>query len=413
MTAAVMATKLYAPRLRPGSVARPRLHELLRRAADSRLTLVSAPAGFGKTTLLAEWLHETTAPAIAETDEAETDEAETDEAENAGRRRRAAWLSLDAADRDPRSFWTCVVAALQTAVPGLGAAALQLIGVVSAVPVVVRPADRAGGHHPGERARRSAGRALAGARRLPPGRRSRGRRRHDLPARPPAPQVHVVLGTRADPDLPLSRWRVRGELTEVRAADLRFTDDEVAAYLDAGAGLSLPRSRSRPWRPAPRAGSPRCSSPPCRCMAARTSPVSSPRSPATTATSSTTWSTRCCATRTRPGPRVPAHDSGSRPAHRPAVRRGHRSDDADGARRHARERSSAPTCSSSRSTTGGSGTATTTCSPTCCGPGCSPSARPGARCCTGAPASGSSSTTCSTRRSPTPWPGETSTAPSA
>jgi ATP/maltotriose-dependent transcriptional regulator MalT len=83
----MIATKLFVPHLRRGLVARPRLRERLRRGAESKLTLVSAPVGFGKTTLLAEWL-----------------------GERASENRRVAWLSLDAADADPTSFWTYVTA---------------------------------------------------------------------------------------------------------------------------------------------------------------------------------------------------------------------------------------------------------------------------------------------------------------
>ena len=79
------------------------------------------------------------------------------------------------------------------------------------------------------------------------------------------PHVHVVISTRADPDLPLARWRVRGELVEIRAADLRFTSDEAAAYLNDGRpAWTSPRRTSPPWRSGPRGGSPRCSSPRCR-----------------------------------------------------------------------------------------------------------------------------------------------------
>ena len=99
-----MATKLFVPKLRRGLVTRPRLGERLRRGAESRLTLLSAPAGFGKTTLLAEWLGETSSED-----------------------RCVAWLSLDRADSEPASFWTYVVTAIQTAVPDVGSAALELI----------------------------------------------------------------------------------------------------------------------------------------------------------------------------------------------------------------------------------------------------------------------------------------------
>ena len=104
MAGPLLETKLHVPRGRRGLVARPRLSERLSRGAESTLTLVSAPAGFGKTTLLAEWL----AGAPAEG-------------------RSAAWLSLDQRDNDPALFWTYVVAALQTASPGVGAGALSLL----------------------------------------------------------------------------------------------------------------------------------------------------------------------------------------------------------------------------------------------------------------------------------------------
>ena len=89
-----MATKLYAPQLRRGLVPRPRLLALLERGIQTRLTLVSAPAGFGKTTLLGESLQ-----TLRDEDH------------------RLAWLSLDPADDDPGSFWTYVVTALGTALP--------------------------------------------------------------------------------------------------------------------------------------------------------------------------------------------------------------------------------------------------------------------------------------------------------
>ena len=100
----LLETKLYVPRLRRGLVARPRLIERLSRGAESKLTLVSAPAGFGKTTLLAEWL------------------AGTPDGE-----RPVAWLSLDQDDNQPASFWTYLVAALQTVAPGVGAKASSLL----------------------------------------------------------------------------------------------------------------------------------------------------------------------------------------------------------------------------------------------------------------------------------------------
>lgn len=104
MTRPLIATKLYVPKPRRGLVSRPRLSAQLRRGAEARLTLLSAPAGFGKTTLLADWLGET---------------PDDD--------RSVAWLSLDPADNEPASFWTYVVTALHGAVPGVGSDALELI----------------------------------------------------------------------------------------------------------------------------------------------------------------------------------------------------------------------------------------------------------------------------------------------
>jgi len=104
MASPLVATKLFVPTRRTGLVARPRLRERLDRGAKARLTLVSAPAGFGKTTLIAEWLA------------------------NASKR-ASAWLSLDRTDNDPGTFWSDVIAALQTAAPGVGATML-LIGLL-------------------------------------------------------------------------------------------------------------------------------------------------------------------------------------------------------------------------------------------------------------------------------------------
>ena len=98
MPAALLETKLYVPRSRRGLVLRPRLSERLDRGTASKLVLVSAPAGFGKTTLLAEWL--AAGPAAL------------------GDERLVAWLSLDRGDNDPASFWAYVIAALRMVAPG-------------------------------------------------------------------------------------------------------------------------------------------------------------------------------------------------------------------------------------------------------------------------------------------------------
>src|SRR5450755_2615604 len=104
---ALLETKLFVPRPRHGLVPRPRLSERLNHGTASKLMLVSAPAGFGKTTLLAEWL-------------ATRSGAPTDE-------RRVAWLSLDPRDNDPAVYWPYFVAALQTVYPGLGTTAVALL----------------------------------------------------------------------------------------------------------------------------------------------------------------------------------------------------------------------------------------------------------------------------------------------
>ncbi|MCU1515537.1 MAG: ATP-dependent transcriptional regulator, MalT-like, LuxR family, partial [Pseudarthrobacter sp.] len=207
MARPLIATKLFVPQTRPNVVARPRLLERLQRGAGARLTLVSAPAGFGKTTLLAEWL------GTMQSD-------------------RIAWVSLDAADSDPASFWAYVVAALQKAVPGIGSSAVELIAsspeaVEPALTAVLNdlalaPADAwlvLDDYHLVDS--RDVGTGMAFL-------------LEHLP-----PHVHVMISTRADPELPLSRRRVRGELVEVRAADLRFTPDEAAAYLNEASGLDL------------------------------------------------------------------------------------------------------------------------------------------------------------------------------
>ena len=105
----------------------------------------------------------------------------------------------------------------------------------------------------------------------------------------------LAIASRADPPLPLARLRARGELVEIRAADLRFTPDEAAGVPQRGDGPGPDGTTTSPrWRRAPKAGSPDCSWRRSRCRGATTSPASSPASPGTTATSWTTWSKRSC-----------------------------------------------------------------------------------------------------------------------
>ena len=170
---------------------------------------MSAPAGFGKTTLLAEWL--AGAPADG---------------------RSLAWLSLDRRDNDPALFWTYLVAALKTAAPGAGAGALSLLqppqppneaGLVALLNDLDAISDDVvlvlDDYHVLDARDVQDGMAFL---------------LDHLP-----PQIHLVIGSRADPALPLARLRGRGELVEIRAADLRFTPGEAAAYLNEMMGLQL------------------------------------------------------------------------------------------------------------------------------------------------------------------------------
>ena len=201
----VVETKLLAPRLRRGVVPRPGLTELLHRASDSPVTLVSAPAGFGKTTLVGTWLR--TAPAVG-------------------------WVSLDERDRETTSFWTYVLLAIDRAAPGSAAAALTLLqsGQASVEAVLAGVVNELSVHsgevtivlddyHLSDGVDVANGMAFL-VEHLPP-------------------QLRLVISTRADPALPLSRLRARGDLVEIRAADLRFSGDEVAGYLNGINGLDL------------------------------------------------------------------------------------------------------------------------------------------------------------------------------
>ncbi len=215
----VLATKLHAPRRR-SVVDRPRLQARVASGQLPALVLVSAPAGFGKTTLVADWF-----------------------VNNRPAHWRTAWLSLDPTDDDPASFWAGVVAALRTVAAGAGADARSLLQAGQPVETVARsllndlaalatpasPADPGpetilvlDDYHVIESAEIHAGVAFL-VDHLPP-------------------NVHLVLAGRADPPLPLARLRAAGELLEIRAADLRFTPAEAAAYLNEVMGLTLAES---------------------------------------------------------------------------------------------------------------------------------------------------------------------------
>src|SRR5256884_3275753 len=207
MPTPILATKLYLPRLRPNVVSRPRLLERLNEGLQRKLTLLAAPAGFGKTTLVSAWV--------------------------AGCDRQVAWLSLDKGESDPTLFLTYLVAALQTIAPTLGEGVLgalqspqppptasiltALLNEITAIPDnFVFVLDD---YHVIEA--KAIDHALTYlVEHLPP-------------------QMHLVIVTREDPQLPLARLRARGQLTELRAVDLRFTPSEAAEFLNQGMGLNL------------------------------------------------------------------------------------------------------------------------------------------------------------------------------
>jgi LuxR family transcriptional regulator, maltose regulon positive regulatory protein len=205
----LVRTKLFIPPVRRGLVSRPRLDDHLGAASHAKLTLISAPPGFGKTTVLA---------------------ARAAAAAAAGR--PVAWVSLEETEQEPGLFWTYVATALEHAAPGVGAGALPLLegaappiatvlttmlNELSALPegldLILDDYHLADG--PG-----IADDVAFLVEHLPP-------------------RVRLVISTRADPALPLARLRARGELVEVRAADLRFTLAEAAAYLNEVVALDL------------------------------------------------------------------------------------------------------------------------------------------------------------------------------
>ncbi len=209
VTSPLVETKLFVPLPRGDAVARPRLTELLDRGRRARLTLVSAPAGFGKTTLLSRWL-----------------------AASGGEQRAVAWLSLEENDSQPARFWTYLVTAVQRAVPEVGSGALALLQsgqppLDSVLATLINELSTA----PVELDLVLDDFHLVDGPDLQP---DLAFLIEHLP-----PQVHLVISTRVDPALPLARMRVRGDLVEIRAADLRFTLTEVAAYLNEVAALDL------------------------------------------------------------------------------------------------------------------------------------------------------------------------------
>jgi LuxR family maltose regulon positive regulatory protein len=192
-----------------GALSRQRLTHRLAVVVRTPLTVVSAPAGFGKTTLVGDWLSGAARDGAA-----------------------VAWLSLDSRDNDPALFWTYVVTAMQAAVPGLGDATLPLLASPSTPMDVALAAllnDVEGlpndlvlaldDYHVIEMPQVHEAMAFV------------------LEHQPP--KLHLILATRVDPPLPMAQLRARGQLVEVRAADLRFTSEEATAYLNESMDLAL------------------------------------------------------------------------------------------------------------------------------------------------------------------------------
>jgi LuxR family maltose regulon positive regulatory protein len=215
MTMSLLQTKLCVPSVRPGLVSRPRLIERLNAGLHRKLTLISAPAGFGKTTLLSEWVADCERP--------------------------VAWLSLDEGDDDPARFLAYLVAALQT--PALS----QVEGIEPNVGEGMLSTFRAPQPPPIESLLTGLINEIADSPSpfvlvLDDYHLVTAQPVHDaltflldhLPD-----NAHLVIATRADPPLPIARLRGRGQLTELRQTDLRFTPGEVTELLDQVMGLNL------------------------------------------------------------------------------------------------------------------------------------------------------------------------------
>jgi LuxR family maltose regulon positive regulatory protein len=207
MSAALLATKLFIPPARPKAVLRPQLFKRLNQGLDNKLILISAPAGFGKTTLLSEWVASCSLP--------------------------VAWLSLDEGDSDPSRFIAYLVASLQTLAPNIGARVLAVLQSPQLPPLeqiltallneitttledfVLILDDY---HVVDSKAVDQTLTFLL----------------EHLP-----PQMRLVIATREDPQLPLARLRGRSQLTELRVTDLRFTSSEAAKFLNQVMSLNL------------------------------------------------------------------------------------------------------------------------------------------------------------------------------
>jgi LuxR family maltose regulon positive regulatory protein len=203
----LLQTKLFRPRPTQNLVVRPRLVEALNRGLACKLTLISAPAGYGKTTLLSTWLNQVT--------------------------RSVAWLSLDEEDNDPARFLDYIIAAMQSAAPGFGETIASLRGISSPVSVEAvltrfineitgfgedfllalddyHVISDAGVHHA----------VMILLENLPP-------------------NLHIAIASRSDPPLRIPSLRVKGILSEIRARDLSFTQKEASEFFNAVRQMAL------------------------------------------------------------------------------------------------------------------------------------------------------------------------------
>ncbi|GAB5426394.1 MAG: LuxR C-terminal-related transcriptional regulator [Crocinitomicaceae bacterium] len=207
MSSQILTTKLYTPTTRSQTVSRTHLIDRLNQGLQARLTLICAPAGFGKTTLISEWLSQSDHP--------------------------SAWLSLDEQDNEPTRFLTYVIAALQTIEPHIGDDLLKLLQSPQppTIDTLLIPLINAlatmpetfilvlDDYHVLDTQEIDAALAFL---------------LDNLP-----PKMHIIITTREDPQIPLAKYRARAELTELRADDLRFTNTEMQAFLNQIMGLDL------------------------------------------------------------------------------------------------------------------------------------------------------------------------------
>ena len=245
MSTPILATKLYIPPPRPKAVRRPHLIERLNAGLHRKLTLISAPAGFGKTTLVSEWI-----------DHLRVGGAKENQIVN-----RVAWLSLDEGDNDPKRFLIYLIAALQTIAPQIGAGVLRLLqspqlppsevmltALLNEIATVRDNPSQPGGARYFDKAQDKSGpdfvlvlddyHIIDAGGGVPSGTGAVDQALTFLIEHLP-PHLHLVIATREDPNLPLARLRARGQLTELRVTDLRFTRTEAADFLNQVMALKL------------------------------------------------------------------------------------------------------------------------------------------------------------------------------